>query len=138
MQYKNTTINLKPVSQGIAENNKMNATVNFKKYSSKQLVNMLNKAEGERAIAIRTILISRGIIQEEPQTSNTDILLEEARSKKGSKVKFLCTKTKTFVFGIIKGARLDKRNNFIQYRIKTLSGMFGKGIESNDIIFLTA
>lgn len=108
----------------------------LKKYSSNQLSNMLEKAEGEKANIIRSILIGRGILQEEPQTQNPEVLLEEARKNKGLRVKFLCTKTKTIVFGIIKGVRLDKRTDFIQYRIKTLRGMFGKGIQSPDLVFL--
>lgn len=109
---------------------------NLKKYSSKQLLNKLNKVEGEELKAVKDILISRGVIEPETTESAPEQQLEEARKNKGLKVRFLCTKTKTMVFGVIKGVRLDKRNNFIQYRIKTINGMFGKGIKSPDLTFV--
>lgn len=78
--------------------------------------------------------------------------LEVARTKRGSYVKFLCTKTKKEEVGIIRSARLDKRSGFIQYRIEILDPentlglkgkntyrtgiMFGKGDDSKDITFL--
>lgn len=111
----------------------------LKKYSSKQLSNMLEKAEGEKANIIREILTTRGIFQEPEiiqERTKEEILKEVRKNSKNLRVKFLCTKTKTIVFGIIKGVRLDKRTNFIQYRIKTLRGMFGKGIQSPDLVFL--
>lgn len=113
--------------------------INLKKYSSKQLLNKLNKVEGEELKAVKDILISRGVIEPEPETTGQEPqeLLQEARKNKGLKVRFLCTKTKTRVFGIIKGVRLDKRNDFIQYRIKTTNGMFGKGIHSQDLAFIS-
>ena len=111
-------------------------TLNLKKYSSKQLSKMIETSEGEKLIAIRTILIARGVIQEEQERSKDKILEEIRKNSKNLRVKFLCTKTKTMVFGIIKGVRLDKRTGFIQYRIKTLHGIFGKGIQSPDLVFL--
>lgn len=63
---------------------------------------------------------------------------DEALKNKGRFIEFLCTKTKTVETGIIKGVRLDKRNNFSQYRIQLVTGElkgqeFGKGIDSTDI-----
>ena len=67
--------------------------------------------------------------------------LEEARSKAGQMVKFFCQKTQQNEKGVIKTARLDKRSNFIQYRIMITEGankglIFGKGNDSMDIEFL--
>lgn len=60
--------------------------------------------------------------------------LENAKANIGRFCKFLCTKTKEQTDGIIIGARLDPRNNFIQYRIKTNDGhVWGKGIDSKDL-----
>lgn len=67
--------------------------------------------------------------------------LAEARSKAGQMVKFFCQKTQQNEKGVIKTARLDKRSNFIQYRIMITEGpnkglVFGKGNDSMDIEFL--
>lgn len=60
--------------------------------------------------------------------------LENAKADIGRFCKFICTKTKEQTDGIIIGARLDPRNNFIQYRIKTNDGhVWGKGIDSKDL-----
>ena len=60
--------------------------------------------------------------------------LDAAEKNKGHEVTFLCTKTKEETKGVIKGVRLDKRNNFIQYRILAEDGnMYGKGIDSEDL-----
>lgn len=60
--------------------------------------------------------------------------LENAKANIGRFCKFICTKTKEQTDGIIIGARLDPRNNFIQYRIKTNDGhVWGKGINSKDL-----
>lgn len=60
--------------------------------------------------------------------------LEKAKANIGRFCKFICTKTKEQTDGIIIGARLDPRNNFIQYRIKTDDGhVWGKGINSKDL-----
>lgn len=60
--------------------------------------------------------------------------LEKAKANIGSFCKFICTKTKKQTDGIIIGSRLDPRNNFIQYRIKTNDGhVWGKGIDSKDL-----
>lgn len=60
--------------------------------------------------------------------------LVAAEKNKGHEVTFICTKTKEETKGVIKGVRLDKRNNFIQYRILAEDGnMYGKGIESEDL-----
>lgn len=57
--------------------------------------------------------------------------LEKAKANLGRFCKFICTKTKEQTDGIIIGVRLDPRNNFIQYRIKTNDGhVWGKGIDS--------
>ena len=60
--------------------------------------------------------------------------LENAKANIGRLCKFICTKTKGQTDGIIIGARLDPRNNFIQYRIKTNDGhVWGKGIDSKGL-----
>ena len=75
--------------------------------------------------------------------------LEKAKANIGRFCKFICTKTKEQTNGIIIGVRLDSRNNFIQYRIKTNDGhvwgespqyliksngpVYGKGIDSKDL-----
>lgn len=60
--------------------------------------------------------------------------LEKAQANIGRFCKFICTKTKEQTDGIIIGVRLDPRNNFIQYRIKTNDGhVWGKGIDSKDL-----
>ena len=60
--------------------------------------------------------------------------LENAKANIGRFCKFICTKTKEQTDGIIIGARLDPRNNFIQYRIKTNDGhVWGKGIDSKGL-----
>ena len=60
--------------------------------------------------------------------------LENAKANIGRFCKFTCTKTKEQTDGIIIGVRLDPRNNFIQYRIKTNDGhVWGKGIDSKDL-----
>lgn len=66
--------------------------------------------------------------------------LEEARKNNGKQVKFFCQKTQRHEIGTIKTARLDKRSNFIQYRIVITEGaskglVFGKGIDSMDLEF---
>lgn len=60
--------------------------------------------------------------------------LEKVNANIGRFCKFICTKTKEQTDGIIIGVRLDPRNNFIQYRIKTNDGhVWGKGIDSKDL-----
>lgn len=60
--------------------------------------------------------------------------LENAKTNIGRFCKFICTKTKEQTDGIIIRVRLDPRNNFIQYRIKTNDGhVWGKGIDSKDL-----
>lgn len=60
--------------------------------------------------------------------------LEKTKANIGRFCKFICTKTKEQTDGIIIGVRLDPRNNFIQYRIKTNDGhVWGKGIGSKDL-----
>ena len=60
--------------------------------------------------------------------------LENAKTNIGRFCKFICTKTKEQTDGIIIKVRIDPRNNFIQYRIKTNDGhVWGKGIDSKDL-----
>lgn len=60
--------------------------------------------------------------------------LEKAKANIGRFCKFICTKTKEQTVGTIIEVRLDPRNNFIQYRIKTNDGhVWGKGINSKDL-----
>lgn len=93
---------------------------------------------------------------EEPRPLKKEISDEDAKAKFekakaniGRFCKFICTKTKEQTNGIIIGVRLDPRNNFIQYRIKTSGGnvwgesaqyliksngpVYGKGINSKDL-----
>lgn len=74
-------------------------------------------------------LLKKEISDEEAKAN-----LENAKANIGCFCKFICTKTKEQTDGIIIGARLDPRNNFIQYRIKTNDGhVWGKGIDSKDL-----
>lgn len=74
-------------------------------------------------------LLKKEISDEEAKAN-----LENAKANIGRFCKFICTKTKEQTDGIIIGARLDPRNNFIQYRIKTNDGhAWGKGIDSKDL-----
>lgn len=74
-------------------------------------------------------LLKKEISDEEAKAN-----LENAKANIGRFCKFICTKTKEQADGIIIGARLDPRNNFIQYRIKTNDGhVWGKGIDSKDL-----
>ena len=71
-------------------------------------------------------LLKKEISDEEAKAN-----LENAKANIGRFCKFICTKTKEQTDGIIIGARLDPRNNFIQYRIKTNDGhVWGKDIYS--------
>lgn len=74
-------------------------------------------------------LLKKEISDEEAKAN-----LENAKVNIGRFCKFICTKTKEQTDGIIIGVRLDPRNNFIQYRIKTNDGhVWGKGIDSKDL-----
>lgn len=74
-------------------------------------------------------LLKKEISDEEAKAN-----LENAKANIGRFCKFICTKTKEQTDGIIIGVRLDPRNNFIQYRIKTNDGpVWGKGINSKDL-----
>lgn len=73
--------------------------------------------------------LKKEISDEEAQAN-----LEKAKANIGRFCKFICTKTKEQTDGIIIGVRLDPRNNFIQYRIKTNDGhVWGKDIHSKDL-----
>ena len=77
----------------------------------------------------------------EPKTLKKQLTVDEifpkldaAEKNKGHEITFICTKTKEETKGVIKGVRLDKRNNFIQYRILAEDGnMYGKGTDSEDL-----
>lgn len=74
-------------------------------------------------------LLKKEISDEEAKAN-----LENAKVNIGRFCKFICTKTKEQTDGIIIGVRLDPRNNFIQYRIRTNDGHdWGKGINSKDL-----
>ena len=74
-------------------------------------------------------LLKKEISDEEAKAN-----LENAKANIGRFCKFICTKTKEQTDGITIGVRLDPRNNFIQYRIKTNDGhVWGKGIDSKDL-----
>ena len=65
--------------------------------------------------------------------------LERASGNKGKHCEFFCNKTQSTEKGQIIGVRLDKRSNFIQYRIKLESNkdlVLGKGIDSEDLKIL--
>lgn len=73
-------------------------------------------------------------LKKEVSAEEAQANLENAKTNIGRFCKFICTKTKEQTDGIIIGARLDPRNNFIQYRIKTNDGhVWGKGIGSKDL-----
>lgn len=73
-------------------------------------------------------------LKKEVSAEEAQANLEKAKANIGRSCKFICTKTKAQTDGIIIGARLDPRNNFIQYRIKTNDGhVWGKGIDSKDL-----
>lgn len=73
-------------------------------------------------------------LKKEVSAEEAQANLEKAQANIGHFCKFICTKTKEQTDGIIIGARLDPRNNFIQYRIKTNDGhVWGKGIDSKEL-----
>lgn len=73
-------------------------------------------------------------LKKEVSSEEAQANLEKAKTNIGRFCKFICTKTKEQTDGIIIGVRLDPRNNFIQYRIKTNDGhVWGKGIDSKDL-----
>lgn len=73
-------------------------------------------------------------LKKEVSAEEVQANLEKAKANIGRFCKFICTKTKEQTDGIIIGVRLDPRNNFIQYRIKTNDGhVWGKGIGSKDL-----
>lgn len=73
-------------------------------------------------------------LKKEVSAEESQANLEKAKANIGRFCKFICTKTKEQTDGIIIGVRLDPRNNFIQYRIKTNDGhVWGKGIDSKDL-----
>lgn len=73
-------------------------------------------------------------LKKEISDEEAKVNLENAKANIGRFCKFICTKTKEQTDGIIIGVRLDPRNNFIQYRIKTNDGsVWGKGIGSKDL-----
>lgn len=74
------------------------------------------------------------LLKKEVSDEEAKANLENAKANIGRFCKFICTKTKEQTDGIIIGARLDPRNNFIQYRIKTNDGhVWGKGIDSKGL-----
>lgn len=74
------------------------------------------------------------LLKKEVSAEEAKANLENAKANIGRFCKFICTKTKEQTDGIIIGARLDPRNNFIQYRIKSNDGhVWGKGIDSKDL-----
>ena len=146
----------------------------FSKLTTPQLLKLYEKTEqmiGAHEM-IEAILIKRGAVQipetvegEDPEPEEEtpskpareykkcmteeclQARLAEARTNYKKFAKFLCTKTKTEEYGIIRSARLDKRSGFIQYRIEIVtkptedspiyterSGrIFGKGDDSKDL-----
>lgn len=73
-------------------------------------------------------------LKKEVSAEEAQANLEKAKANIGRSCKFICTKTKKQTDGIIIGVRLDPRNNFGQYRIKTNDGhVWGKSIDSKDL-----
>lgn len=73
-------------------------------------------------------------LKKEVSAEEAQANLEKAKANIGRFCKFICTKTKEQTDGIIIRVRLDPRNNFIQYRIKTNDGhVWGKGIDSKGL-----
>lgn len=56
--------------------------------------------------------------------------LKVALENKGKTVKFFDKKINAEVEGVIKTATLDKRNNFVQYKIKVGEKVYGKKVET--------
>lgn len=74
------------------------------------------------------------LLKKETSDEEAKANLENAKANIGRFCKFICTKTKEQTDGIIIGVRLDPRNNFIQYRIKTNDGhVWGKGTDSKNL-----
>lgn len=96
---------------------------------------------GEKPEKARKFRIPKVEFSDEPRPLKKEISNEEAKANFenakaniGRFCKFICTKTKEQTDGIIVGVRLDPRNNFIQYRIKTNDGhVWGKGVDSKDL-----
>ena len=68
--------------------------------------------------------------------------LAEARKNYRRTCEFTVTKTKTREIGIVRSARLDKRTDFIQYRIEIIAGslmgqVYGKAWDSKDLEWLS-
>lgn len=68
--------------------------------------------------------------------------LAEARKNYKRTCEFTVTKTKTREIGIVRSARLDKRTDFIQYRIEIIAGemmgqVYGKAWDSKDLEWLS-
>lgn len=76
----------------------------------------------------------------DPQTLQEE--LAEARKNYKRTCEFTVTKTKTREIGIVRSARLDKRTDFIQYRIEIIAGslmgqVYGKAWDSKDLEWLS-
>lgn len=146
----------------------------FSSFDTQRLLKMYDKTEemlGAHEM-IEAILIKRGAMtinddpEEEPAETEEETpkpqreykkcmteeclqaRLAEARKNYKKFARFLCTKTKTEEYGIIRSARLDKRSGFIQYRIEIITlykdnkysktgRIYGKGDDSKDLVILT-
>lgn len=90
--------------------------------------------KGEKLAKILKELKTPKALKKEITDDQAKANLATALANKGRQCTFLCTKTKEMTEGVIVTARLDKRNNFVQYRIKTADGAeWGKGFDSKDI-----
>ena len=94
----------------------------------------------ERAPRKETPLDKEPKVRKSPEELQAD--LANARKNYRRTVEFLCTKTKTREVGIVRSARLDKRTDFIQYRIEIIAGdlmgqVYGKGVDSQDLEWLS-
>jgi len=60
-------------------------------------------------------------------------VLDEKKKNIGRSISFSCKKFDEVLTGEIMGITLDKRSGFVQYRIKTEKGIFGKNVLSDEI-----
>lgn len=79
-------------------------------------------------------------VHKDPQILQEE--LAEARKNYRRTCEFTVTKTKTREIGIVRSARLDKRTDFIQYRIEIITGsmmgqVYGKAWDSKDLEWLS-
>lgn len=97
-------------------------------------------SKAEKAPSKATPLDKEPKVRKTPEELQAE--LATARKNYRRTVEFLCTKTHTREVGIVRSARLDKRTDFIQYRIEIIAGdlmgqVYGKGYDSKDLEWLS-